>query len=52
MTDTAAIAERIQSESRALDSVRAGLQQVIVGQEELIEGLLVAGGIAFGEVYR
>lgn len=42
MTDTAAIAERIQSESRALDSVRTGLQQVIVGQEELIEGLLVA----------
>jgi len=42
MTDTAAIAQRIQSESRALDSVRTVLKQVIVGQEDLIEGLLVA----------
>jgi MoxR-like ATPase len=42
MTDVAAIAQRIQSETKALDSVRVALQQVIVGQEQLIEGLLIA----------
>jgi MoxR-like ATPase len=42
MTDVAAIAEKIQSESRALESVRTALQQVIVGQEQLLEGLLIA----------
>ena len=42
MTDVAAIAQRIQSETKALDSVRLALQQVIVGQEQLIEGLLIA----------
>jgi MoxR-like ATPase len=42
MTDVAAIAHRIQAESRALEAVRLALQQVIVGQEDLIEGLLIA----------
>jgi MoxR-like ATPase len=42
MTDVASIAQRIQSESRALESVRLAMQQVIVGQEQLIEGLLIA----------
>src|SRR5215813_10648434 len=42
MTDIVAIAQRIQQESRTLDQVRQALHQVIVGQEELIDGLLIA----------
>jgi MoxR-like ATPase len=42
MTDVVAIAQRIQQESRTLDLVRQALHQVIVGQEELIDGLLIA----------
>ncbi|MGE3174747.1 MAG: AAA family ATPase [Planctomycetota bacterium] len=42
MTDTAAIARQVQQESKSFDAVRHALQQVIVGQEDLIEGLLVA----------
>jgi len=42
MTDVVAIAQRIQQESRTLDQVRQALHQVIVGQEELIDGLLIA----------
>ncbi|MCA8948464.1 MAG: AAA family ATPase [Planctomycetes bacterium] len=42
MTDVVAIAQRIQAESRSLQSVRTALQHVIVGQNELLDGLLVA----------
>ncbi|HZN38783.1 MAG TPA: AAA family ATPase [Planctomycetota bacterium] len=42
MTDVVAIAHRIQSESRSLLAVRASLQSVIVGQEALLDGLLIA----------
>jgi MoxR-like ATPase len=42
MTDVLAIAHRIQSESRSLQAVRASLQSVIVGQEALLDGLLIA----------
>ncbi len=42
MTDVAAIAQKIQGEAKVFDSVRTALQQVIVGQEQLIEGLLIA----------
>ncbi|GDY03171.1 ATPase AAA [Planctomycetota bacterium] len=42
MTDVLALAQKIQLESRALDQVRQALHQVIVGQEELIDGLLIA----------
>ena len=42
MTDVVAIAQRIQSESRALQAVRSSLQNVIVGQDALLDGLLIA----------
>ncbi|MCC7063494.1 MAG: AAA family ATPase [Planctomycetes bacterium] len=42
MTDVTAIAQRIQSESRALQAVRSSLQNVIVGQDALLDGLLIA----------
>ncbi len=42
MTDVVAIAQRIQSESKSLLAVRSALQQVIVGQEALLDGLLIA----------
>jgi MoxR-like ATPase len=42
MTDVLAIAERVKSESRHLHSVRQALQGVIVGQEALLDGLLIA----------
>ena len=42
MTDVVAIAEKIKSEIRHVHRVRQALREVIVGQEELIEGLLIA----------
>jgi MoxR-like ATPase len=42
MIDTAAITERVKAQSAALDSVRNALHQVIVGQEHLVDGLLIA----------
>ncbi len=42
MTDVAAIAEKVRHESRHLQSVRTALQGVIVGQEALLDGLLIA----------
>ncbi len=42
MTDVVAIAQRIQAESRSLQAVRSALQHVIVGQEALLDGLLIA----------
>ena len=49
MTDVLAIAEKIKSESRHVHAVRQALQGIIVGQEELIEGLLI-GLLADGHV--
>jgi MoxR-like ATPase len=42
MTDVVAIAQRIQSESKSLQAVRQALQNVIVGQDALLDGLLIA----------
>ena len=42
MTDVAAIAERIRAESQTLQAVRSTLQSVIVGQDALLDGLLIA----------
>ena len=42
MTDVTAIAQRIQSESKILQAVRHALQGVIVGQDALLDGLLIA----------
>jgi MoxR-like ATPase len=42
MTDVVAIAQRIQSESKTLQAVRTSLQRVIVGQDALLDGLLIA----------
>ncbi|MCB9876196.1 MAG: AAA family ATPase [Planctomycetes bacterium] len=42
MTDVLAIAQRIQAESQTLKNVRATLQSVIVGQDALLDGLLIA----------
>jgi len=42
MTDVVAIAQRIQSESKSLLAVRSALQSVIVGQDALLDGLLIA----------
>ena len=42
MTDVVAIAQRIQSESKTLQNVRAALQTVIVGQDALLDGLMIA----------
>jgi MoxR-like ATPase len=42
MTDVVAIAQRIQAESQTLQAVRSSLQSVIVGQDDLLDGLLIA----------
>lgn len=42
MTDVVAIAQRIQAESQILQNVRSSLQSVIVGQDALLDGLLIA----------
>ena len=42
MTDVVAIAEKIKSHSLHLQAVRRSLQSVIVGQERLLDGLLIA----------
>lgn len=42
MTDIAAIAQRIQAECQTLQAVRSSLQSVIVGQDDLLDGLLIA----------
>jgi len=42
MTDVVAIAQRIQAESKTLLAVRSSLQSVIVGQDDLLDGLLIA----------
>ena len=42
MTDVVAIAQRVQAESQTLQAVRTSLQSVIVGQDELLDGLLIA----------
>ena len=42
MTDVVAIAQRIQSESKTLQDVRTALQAVIVGQDALLDGLMIA----------
>lgn len=42
MTDVVAIAQRIQAESKTLQAVRTSLQSVIVGQDKLLDGLLIA----------
>ncbi|MBL8737065.1 MAG: hypothetical protein JNL12_11600, partial [Planctomycetes bacterium] len=41
-TDVVAIAQRIQAESKTLQNVRQALQAVIVGQDALLDGLLIA----------
>ena len=42
MTDVVAIDQRIQAESKTLQAVRSSLQSVIVGQDDLLDGLLIA----------
>jgi len=42
MTDVTAIAEQIQKDSQHIQAVRRALQEVIVGQEALLDGLLVS----------
>jgi MoxR-like ATPase len=42
MTDVVAIAQRIQAESHTIQSIRSSLQSVIVGQDALLDGLLIA----------
>lgn len=42
MTDVAAIAEQIQRDAQHLQAVRRALQEVIVGQEALLDGLLIS----------
>ena len=42
MTDVLAIAERIKEQSHHLRAVRGSLQEIIVGQDELLDGLLIA----------
>jgi MoxR-like ATPase len=42
MTDVVAIAQRVQAESQTLQAVRTSLQSVIVGQDALLDGLLIA----------
>ncbi|MEZ5962204.1 MAG: AAA family ATPase [Planctomycetota bacterium] len=42
MTDVLAIAERIKENSRSLQDLRSALQSVIVGQHDLLDGLLTA----------
>jgi MoxR-like ATPase len=49
LTDVAAVAERIQKASQFLQDVAREVEQVIVGQERLVEGLLI-GLLADGHV--
>jgi MoxR-like ATPase len=42
MTDVLAVAEKIKESSHSLQDVRRALQSVIVGQDDLLDGLLVA----------
>ncbi len=42
MTDVVAIAQRIQAETQTLQAIRSSLQSVIVGQDALLDGLLIA----------
>jgi MoxR-like ATPase len=42
MTDVVAIAQRIQSERAVIANIKTALQTVIVGQEALLDGLLLA----------
>ena len=42
MTDVLAIAEKIKENSRILQDLRRAMQDVIVGQSELLDGLLIA----------
>jgi len=42
MTDVVAIAEKIKEESHVLRDVRRAMQGIIVGQDELLDGLLIA----------
>jgi MoxR-like ATPase len=42
MTDVVAIAERIKESSQELQTIRRSLESVIVGQKQLLEGLLIA----------
>ncbi len=42
MTDVLAIAEKIKENSRILQDLRRSMQDVIVGQSELLDGLLIA----------
>ena len=42
MTDVLAIAEKIKENSRILQDLRRRMQEVIVGQSELLDGLLIA----------
>lgn len=42
MTDVVAIAQRIQAETKTLQAIRSSLQSVIVGQDALLDGLLIA----------
>jgi MoxR-like ATPase len=42
MSDVLAIAERIKERSGRIQAVRRALQEVIVGQDELLDGLLIA----------
>ena len=42
MTDVLAIAEKIKENSRILQDLRRRMQEVIVGQSELLDGLMIA----------
>ncbi len=42
MTDVLALAEQIKAHSAPLQALRRALQEVIVGQQELLDGLLIA----------
>ena len=42
MSDVLAIAERIKEETQSLQAIRQAVSSVIVGQEQLLDGLLIA----------
>jgi MoxR-like ATPase len=42
MSDVLAIADRIKEESHALKSIRTAIESVIVGQKDLLDGLMIA----------
>ena len=42
MTDVLAIAEQVKERSRELQSIRSSIEAVIVGQKDLLDGLLIA----------